>query len=116
MIQDRRKLLKTVGIAAPLVMAGMGARTAGAAAGSRATSIGIAGNEFLINGTPTYPGRSFRGGKVQGLLFTSRMVNCIINDQNPETRGMWSYAMVPGTPNATPANSSLRFRSTSPMA
>ncbi|HXB52025.1 MAG TPA: hypothetical protein VNU69_04630, partial [Rhizomicrobium sp.] len=98
MIQDRRKLLKTVGIAAPLVMAGMGGRTASAAAGSRATSIGIAGNEFLINGTPTYPGRSFRGGKIQGLLFTSRMVNCIINDQNPETRGMWSYRDGPWDP------------------
>ena len=98
MIQNRRKLLKTVGIAAPLVMAGMGGRTASAAAGSRATSIGIAGNEFLINGTSTYPGRSFRGGKIQGLLFTSRMVNCIINDQNPETRGMWSYRDGPWDP------------------
>jgi len=96
--QDRRKLLKTVGIGAPLVAAGMGARAASAAPGSRATSIDIAGNEFFINGKVTYPGRSFRGRKTQGLLFTSRMVNCIVNDQNPETRGMWAYRDGPWDP------------------
>jgi len=96
MIQDRRKLLKTAGIAMPLVMAGMGARVAAAATG--VTNVGIAGNEFIINGKPTYPGRSFRGKKVQGLLFTSRMVNCIVNDQNPETCGMWSYRDGPWDP------------------
>jgi len=95
---DRRTVLKTVGVGAPLVAAGMGARAASAAPASRATSIAIAGNEFLINGKPTYPGRSFRGSKVQGLLFTSRMVNCIADDRNPETRGMWAYRDGPWDP------------------
>jgi hypothetical protein len=83
---------------APLVMAGMGARAASAAPGSRATSVAIMGNAFHINGRPTYPGRSFRGSKVEGQLFTSRMVNCIINDQNPETRGMWAWRDGPWDP------------------
>ena len=95
MIQDRRDVLKSVGIGAPLIMAGMGGR---AAAAAYATNVSVAGNAFHINGQPTYPGRSFRGNKVEGLLFTSRMVNCIINDQNPETRGMWAWRDGPWDP------------------
>lgn len=98
MIQDRRELLKTVSIGAPLAMAGVGAGAAWAAPAAHATSVAIAGNEFHINGKPTYPGRSFQGHKIEGLLFTSRMVNAIINDQNPETRGMWSYRDGPWDP------------------
>ena len=96
MIEDRRSAIRKIG--APLLMAGMGARAASAAPGSRATSVAIAGNAFHINGKPTYPGRSFRGSKVEGQLFTSRMVNCIINDQNPETRGMWAWRDGPWDP------------------
>jgi hypothetical protein len=98
MIEDRRSAIQKIGVSAPLLMAGMGARAASAAPGSRATSIAIAGNAFHINGRPTYPGRSFRGSKVEGQLFTSRMVNCIINDQNPETRGMWAWRDGPWDP------------------
>jgi len=87
--------LKTAGAVVPLVFAGMGAR---AASGARSTALSVAGNAFHINGQPTYPGRSFRGNKIEGLLFTSRMVNCILNDQNPETRGMWSYRDGPWDP------------------
>jgi len=96
MTEDRRSAIRKIG--APLLMAGMGARAASAAPGSRATSVAIAGNAFHINGKPTYPGRSFRGSKVEGQLFTSRMVNCIINDQNPETRGMWAWRDGPWDP------------------
>lgn len=98
MIQDRRELFKMISIGAPLMVAGLGARTASAAGGSRATSIGIVGNAFYINGKPTYPGRSFRGNKIEGLLFTSRMVNAIIDDHNPETRGVWAYRDGPWDP------------------
>jgi len=97
MTQNRRLALKSVGIGAPLVMAGMRARAATPPDG-RTTALSIVGNAFHINGKPTYPGRSFRGNKVEGLLFTSRMVNCILNDQNPETRGMWSYRDGPWDP------------------
>jgi hypothetical protein len=98
MTEDRRGAIQKIGLGAPLVMAGMGARAASAAPGSRATNVAIAGNAFHINGKPTYPGRSFRGSKVEGQLFTSRMVNCIINDQNPETRGMWAWRDGPWDP------------------
>jgi hypothetical protein len=93
MTQDRRQALKT--LATPLVLA---AAPAMAAPMTRSTTVSIEGNAFHINGRPTYPGRVYKGSKVEGLLFTSRMVNCIIDDQNPETRGMWGYADGPWDP------------------
>jgi hypothetical protein len=96
MTDDRRGVIRKISLGAPLLMAGMAARAATPA--SRKTSLAIAGKAFLINGQPTYPGRSFRGTKIEGQLFTSRMVNCIINDQNPETRGMWAYRDGPWDP------------------
>jgi hypothetical protein len=97
MSQSRREFVKTVG--APLVLAGMGVREAMAALPmTRKTAVSIVGNAFWINGGPTYPGREFRGHRIEGLLFTSRMVNCIIDDQNPSTRGMWDYRDGPWDP------------------
>ena len=55
------------------------------------TVISIEGDRFHINGSPTYKGRSWRGKSVEGLLFNSRMANAIVNDENPATRGTWSY-------------------------
>jgi hypothetical protein len=55
------------------------------------TVISIQGDRFLIDGSLTYAGRSWRGKPVEGLLFNSRMANAIINDENPATRGVWSY-------------------------
>ena len=56
------------------------------------TVVAIDGDRFLIDGVPTYAGRSWRGNRVEGLLFNSRMANAIAEDDNPETRGAWSYA------------------------
>jgi hypothetical protein len=95
MIPDRRQLMK--GLTAPLVLAAAGGREAFAAP-VRSTAVSIEGDAFHVNGRPTYPGRFYKGQKVEGQLFTSRMVNCIINDQNPETRGMWAYADGPWDP------------------
>ncbi len=58
---------------------------------SRKTTVSIRGDEFLINGQPTYPGRTYRGKKIQGLLLNSRMVQGIFDDANPETRSRWAY-------------------------
>jgi hypothetical protein len=80
------------------VLAASAGREAFAASAGRVTSVSIEGNAFHINGRPTYPGRVYKGHKVEGQLFTSRMVNCILNDQNPETRGMWAYADGPWDP------------------
>ena len=55
------------------------------------TVISIEGDRFLIDGSLTYPGRSWRGKSVEGLLFNSRMANAVINDENPATRGIWAY-------------------------
>lgn len=55
------------------------------------TVVSIEGDRFLINGSPTYPARKWRGYQIEGLLFNSRMANAIIDDENPATRGIWSY-------------------------
>ena len=56
-----------------------------------ATEIGIDGTGFLINGRPTYEGVSYGGRPVEGLLFNSRMVQAVFDDDNPETAGRWAY-------------------------
>ena len=55
------------------------------------TQLGISGTEFLIDGQPTYAGRTFEGHKVQGLLFNVRAVQATFDDANPETRKLWAY-------------------------
>ena len=56
------------------------------------TVVSIADGGFAINGAPTYPGRSWKGHRIEGLLFNSRMANAIADDENPATRGAWAYA------------------------
>ena len=62
-----------------------------AAAPKRKTTVAIDGEAFHINGRPTYKGRTWKGKKVEGLLFNSRMVQGIFDDWNPETRKRWAY-------------------------
>ncbi|MEW6304941.1 MAG: hypothetical protein AB1705_15815 [Verrucomicrobiota bacterium] len=57
----------------------------------RKTTVAIVKDEFHINGQPTFPGRAWRGHKIQGLLPNSRMVQGIFDDLNPETAGRWAY-------------------------
>src|SRR4051794_14911692 len=57
----------------------------------RKTEVAIRGDGFLINGQPTYAGRTWRGRSVEGLLLNSRMVQGIFDDLNPETRPKWAY-------------------------
>jgi hypothetical protein len=59
---------------------------------SRRTAVAIDGERFLINGRPTYAGRTWRGQRIEGLLMNSRMVQGIFDDRNPETRAQWAYA------------------------
>jgi hypothetical protein len=58
---------------------------------ARKTEVAIRGEAFLINGRPTYEGRTWKGKTVEGLLLNSRMVQGIFDDLNPETRGRWAY-------------------------
>jgi len=57
----------------------------------RHTMVSIVGNEFYINGKPTYPGRTWQGHKIQGLLLNSRMVQGIFDDRNSDTVKRWAY-------------------------
>ena len=57
----------------------------------RKTEVSIRGDAFLINGRPTYEGRTWQGFKIEGLLMNSRMVQGIFDDLNPETRQQWAY-------------------------
>jgi hypothetical protein len=58
---------------------------------SRRTIVSIVGEEFYVNGQPTYKGRTWNGHKIQGLLFNSRMVQGIFDDRNPQTAKQWAY-------------------------
>ena len=56
------------------------------------TLVTIRGEEFLINGKPTYEGRYWKDSKIQGLLMNSRMVQGIFDDLNDSTRSWWIYS------------------------
>lgn len=58
---------------------------------AKKTVVSIKGDEFHINGKPTYEGRYWKGNKIQGLLINSRMVQGIFDDLNPETRELFVY-------------------------
>jgi hypothetical protein len=57
----------------------------------RKTAVAIRGDQFLINGEPTYKGRTWNGKKIEGLLLNSRMVQGIFDDLNPDTVSQWAY-------------------------
>ena len=55
------------------------------------TIVSIKGDQFFINGKPTYEKRYWSGYKIEGLLLNSRMVQGIFDDSNPETVNNWIY-------------------------
>jgi len=55
------------------------------------TNVSISGDMFLINGEPTFKGRTWNGFRVEGLLPNSRMVQGVFDDLNPETVAKWKY-------------------------
>jgi hypothetical protein len=57
----------------------------------RRTAVSIAGEEFHINGQPTYAGREWNGHRLQGLLMNSRMVQGVFDDLNTNTAAQWAY-------------------------
>lgn len=61
------------------------------AAESKRTAVAIDGEKFLINGRPTYVGRTWDGVSIEGRLMNSRMVQGVFDDLNPETRSRWAY-------------------------
>ncbi|MEQ1827298.1 MAG: hypothetical protein ABL921_15180 [Pirellula sp.] len=57
----------------------------------RQTHVTIAGEDFQINGKPTYPGRTWNGHRIEGLLLNTRLVQATYDDLNPETVVRWAY-------------------------
>src|SRR5690349_5094076 len=55
------------------------------------TSVSIVGDEFYVNGKPTYAGRSWHGQKIQGLLLNARLVRGVFDDRNTNTVRWWAY-------------------------
>jgi len=55
------------------------------------TVVTIIDDNFYINGEITYNDRYWKGNKIEGLLFNSRMVQGIFDDLNPETASRWVY-------------------------
>ena len=55
------------------------------------TVVKIVGDEFLINGKPTYAGRYWKGHKIEGLLLNARLVQGIFDNLNPETQDLFAY-------------------------
>jgi hypothetical protein len=69
----------------------VGAVSVMAAEPTRSTAVSIVADKFLVNGQPTYKGRTWNGVSIEGLLMNSRMVQATFDDRNPETRGRWVY-------------------------
>ena len=55
------------------------------------TEVSISAEKFLINGRPTYAGVKWRGKSIEGLVFNSRMIQAVFDDECPRTRGLWAY-------------------------
>jgi hypothetical protein len=68
-----------------------GAAIAAPAAPAARTEVAIRGEKFLLNGQPTYAGRTWSGVAIEGRLMNSRMVQGTFDDLNPETRAKWAY-------------------------
>jgi hypothetical protein len=66
--------------------------TAVAALAQPRTQVTIEGEQFHLNGRPTYEGRTWKGKKIEGLLMNSRMVQGVFDDLNPATVSQWAYA------------------------
>ncbi len=84
--------MSRLGLAIVLAWAGLPAPAARADDGAaRHTAVSIAGDAFLINGRPTYAGRTWQGHRIEGLLLNARMVQGIFDDLNPATVARWAY-------------------------
>lgn len=57
----------------------------------RQTTVSILGEQFHINGRPTYQGRQWNGQSIEGLLLNSRMVQATFDDRNADTVAKWAY-------------------------
>lgn len=78
----------------------------------RRTRVEIRGDQFLLNGEPTYKGRQWQGQKIEGLLMNARMVQGTFDDMNRETRPRWIY---PDTKEWDPERNTREFLAAMPV-
>ncbi len=55
------------------------------------TKVSISGNQWYINGKPTYAGRTWNNQLIEGLLMNSRMVQGVFDDLNPDNVKEFAY-------------------------
>jgi hypothetical protein len=55
------------------------------------TRVEIDGEKFRIDDEYTYAGQTYEGSEIEGLLFNSRMIQALFDDDNPETVDRWTY-------------------------
>jgi hypothetical protein len=83
--------MRRVVLACAVAMLAFQAADAAQATGRHRTTVAIRGEDFLIDGKPTYAGRRWEGHRIEGLLLNARMVNGIFDDLNPATQARWAY-------------------------
>lgn len=55
------------------------------------TILTVEGEKCLLNGKATYPGKSWEGHSLEGLVLNARTIQAITDDEHPETRKLWAY-------------------------
>jgi len=83
-MQDRSSHCRLLAVAlGALALPGWTVQQAAAQAGvkvaAHSTGVSIRGEDFYIDGKPTYAGRVWQGHRVEGLLLNARMVNGIFD-------------------------------------
>lgn len=79
-------------VVAAILLVGLPAAVLSAAEKApRLTRVSSVGDQFFINGRPTYPGRTRQNHRVERLLFNTRMVQRVYDDLNPATVGRRTY-------------------------
>lgn len=76
------------------------------------THVSVRGDNFYINGQVTFPGRTWNGTSLEGLLPNSRMVQGVFDDFNPETVDKWKY---PDTGKWNPERNTNEFINAMPV-
>lgn len=61
------------------------------AASPAQTIVSITGEDFHLNGRPSYAGRAWQGHRIEGLMLNSRMVQATYDDLNPASAQRWAY-------------------------
>ena len=109
---SRRRFFRMAAAALPAAFSSCAGIKHSSVLEARKTTVSISGDGFLINGMPTYPGRTWNGMKIEGLLFNARLIQGIFDDMNPETRSRWVY---PDTGKWDPERNTREFIEAMPL-